>query len=196
MGDDWFAKASRLDCARLSREKTMRIATSFAAALLIVLAACGQSSAPTASANSTEGSFLNNAAMFENYAIRAAELAQTHGQSQAVKTYAASAITEHRAMLEQLAAAARESGLPAPDGALDDNYQAYLNMLEHQDPHSFDTTYASQQSIAYMSASGQYDTFVASSADSPLRTWAQSQTEHLHDAIAAAHALADGQVDQ
>jgi putative membrane protein len=174
----------------------MRFGSAVAVALLILLAACGRPAPNHTAANSPEAAFLANAAMFENYAIQAAELAQAHGQSEAVKTYAAGAITEHRAMLQQLTAAARESGLSAPDDALDDNYQAYLNMLEHQEPQSFDTTYASQQSIAYMSASGQYDTFVASAADSPLRTWAQSQTEHLHDAIAAAHALADGQVEQ
>lgn len=179
----------------------MRFGTAIAMALIFALTACGQSapsrdSARAASANSPEAVFLNNAAMFENYAIHAAELAQTRGQSDAVKTYAASAITEHRAMLQQLTNAARESGLPAPDDALDDNYQAYLTMLEHQDPQSFDTTYSSQQSIAYVSASGQYDSFVASSGDSPLHAWAQSQTEHLHDGIAAAHALAGGQVEQ
>lgn len=177
----------------------MRVGSAIAAALLVLLAACGRpaSSANTAghdpASNTPEAAFVSNAAMFENYAIQAAQLAQAHAQSDAVKAYAAGAITEHRAMLQQLTQAARESGLPAPDAALDDNYQAYLAMLEHQDPHSFDTTYASQQSIAYMSASGQYDTFVASSADSPLHAWAQSQTEHLHDGIAAAHALADGQ---
>lgn len=180
----------------------MQFGSAVAAALLILLAACGRSAsnhdgaAHAAAANTPEAAFVTNAAMFENYAIQAAELAQAHGQSDAVKTYAASAITEHRAMLQQLTQAAHESGLPAPDAALDDNYQAYLNMLARQDPHSFDTTYASQQSIAYMSASGQYDSFVASSGDSPLHAWAQSQTEHLHDGIAAAHALADGQVEQ
>jgi putative membrane protein len=167
-------------------------------ALLILLAACGRAASRDdgSPANTPEAVFVSNAAMFENYAIHAAELAQTRGHSDAVKTYAASAITEHRAMLQQLTQAARESGLPAPDGTLDDNYQAYLSMLEHQDPASFDTTYASQQSIAYMSASGQYDSFVVSAGNSPLRAWAQSQTEHLHDGIAAAHALADGQVEQ
>ena len=175
----------------------MRFGSAVAAALLILLAACGRpAQSHAASANSPEAAFLSNAAMFETYAIRAAELAQTKAQSAAVRAYAAGAVTEHRAMLQQLTAAARESGLPAPENSLDDNYQAYLNMLEHQDPHSFDTTYASQQSIAYMSASGQYDTFVASAGDSPLRTWAQSQTGHLHDGIAAAHALAAGQEQQ
>jgi putative membrane protein len=175
----------------------MRFGSAIAVTLLILLAACGRSAAPhVAGANSPEAAFLGNAAMFENYAIQAAELAQAHGQSDAVKTYAASAITEHRAMLQQLTEAARQSGLAAPDDALDDNYRAYLGMLEHQNPQSFDTTYASQQSIAYISASGQYDTFVASAGDSPLRSWAQSQTEHLHDGIAAAHALAAGQEEQ
>lgn len=179
----------------------MRFRTAVAAMFFILLAACGRPAAHDSAANASalntpEAAFATNAAMFENYAIEAAELAQAHGQSDAVKTYATGAITEHRAMLQQLTQAARESGLPAPDGALDDNYQAYLDMLAHQDPHSFDTTYASQQSIAYMSASGQYDTFVASSGDSALHTWAQSQTEHLHDGIAAAHALAAGQDGQ
>lgn len=175
----------------------MRLGSAVAAALLILLAACGRP-APShdPNTNSLESVFLNNAAMFENYAIQAAELAEAHGQSNAVKTYAEGAITEHRSILQQLTEAARQSGLTAPNDALDDNYQAYLDLLQHQDPQSFDTTYASQQSIAYVSASGQYDSFVASAADSPLRTWAQSQTEHLHDGIAAAHALAAGQTDQ
>lgn len=185
----------------------MRIGLGLAMAALFLLAACGQpakhndgNTAPSgthaANADSLEGAFSNNAAMFETFIIRASEIAQANGQSEAVKTYAATAINEHRATLQQLTAAAHAAGIATPDVALDENYQAYLNMLRQQSPQTFDTTFASQLTIAYVSASGQYDSFVASAADSPLRTWAQSQTERLHDGIAAAHALAAGTSDQ
>jgi putative membrane protein len=175
----------------------MRLGQAILACAALALAACGQAATSAKGSSgadaftSRQASFVANAAMFENYAIQSAELAEQNGQSAAVKAYAAAAITEHRAALQQLIAAAQASGMPAPNDALDENYQAYLALLRRPNPADFDTTYASQQSIAFMSASGQYDTFIASAPESELRDWAQAQTDRLHDSVSAAHALAN-----
>lgn len=80
--------------------------------------------------------------------------------------------------------------MSAPSGALDENYNAYLDMLRHADAQNFDAIYASQQALSYMSASGLYDSFTSTAPDSPLKQWAQSQSQSVHDGVTAARALA------
>ena len=176
---------------------------------LAVLAACGpspQSSSSEASRRATPdeassaqtatpaSQFVTRAAMFESYQIEAARIAQQSGQSNATKVYAAAALAEHQATLQQLVGAAQAAGMPAPSGALDQNYNAYLDMLRHANAQAFDATYASQQALAYMSASGLYDSFTSTAPDSPLKQWAQSQSQHVHDGITAARQLASDAV--
>jgi predicted outer membrane protein len=184
----------------------MRLGFAVAACALAALAACGQSHPPSGSsvkandppaaaqADTPEANFLFRAVMFETYEIQSADLAAARSQSSAVKTYAAAAAAEHRTILQQLTGAAHAAGVAWPGNELDENYVAYLAMLRRADAASIDTTYASQQAIAYMSASAAYDTYVSSGPDSPLKEWAGSQTDRLHDGVANAHALANSTV--
>jgi predicted outer membrane protein len=134
--------------------------------------------------------FVTRAAMFEAYQIQAAQIAQQNGQSPAAKAYAAASLSEHQATLQQLNGAVQAAGMPAPSGALDENYNAYLDMLRHADAQNFDAIYASQQALSYISASGLYDSFTSTAPDSPLKQWAQSQSQHVHDGVTAARTLA------
>lgn len=134
--------------------------------------------------------FVARAAMFEAFQIQAAQIAQANAQSQAAKDYAAAALAEHHATLQHLSAAARAAGMPAPSTTLDDDYNAYLDRLRHAAPQSFDATYAAQQAIVSMSASGLYDSFTSTAPETPLRRWAEAQSAHVHDGIGAARALA------
>jgi predicted outer membrane protein len=167
---------------------------------LAVLAACGPSPQSSSEASRRDASsaqtatpasqFAARAAMFESYQIEAARIAQQSAQSVAAKAYATAALTEHQATLQQLVGAAQAAGMPAPSGALDENYNAYLDMLRHAYAQTFDTTYASQQALASMGAAGLYDSFTSTAPDSALKQWAQSQSQHVHDGVAAARQLA------
>jgi putative membrane protein len=166
----------------------------------LVLAGCGQ--APQSSGGKQPNltadymqiatpapQFAARAAMFENYQIQAAQIAAERAQSQAAKAFAAASLAEHQATLQQLNGAVQAAGMPSPGGALDENYNAYLDMLRHADTPNFDAIYASQQALSYISASGLYDSFTSTAPDSPLKQWAQSQSQHIHDGITAARTL-------
>lgn len=174
-----------------------------AGSALLTLCACGPqpsatrspatagSSAPVDVQTATPASqFVARAAMFENYQIQAAQIAQQNAQSQAAKTFAAASLSEHQATLQQLNGAVQSAGMTAPSGALDENYNAYLDMLRHANTQNFDSIYASQQALSYMSASGLYDSFTSTAPDSPLRQWAQTQSPRVHDGVTAARTLA------
>ena len=179
---------------------THRVAVAFAC---LALAGCGQ--APQSSGGQRQSpnpttdamqlatpapQFAARAAMFENYQIQAAQIAQQSAQSQAAKTFAAASLAEHQATLQQLNGAVQAAGMPLPSGALDENYNAYLDMLRHADTPNFDAIYASQQALSSISASGLYDSFTSTAPDSPLKQWAQSQSQHVHDGVTAARTLA------
>jgi predicted outer membrane protein len=178
--------------------------TAIAYGALFALCACGRapSSAPPSASDLATATvaqmqtatpatqFVARAAMFENYQIQAAHIAQQSAQSQAAKSYAAASLAEHQATLQQLIGAIQAAGMPAPSGALDENYNAYLDMLRHADAANFDAIYASQQALAHISASGLYDSFTSTAPDSPLKQWAQGQSPHVHDGITAARTLA------
>ena len=182
----------------------MIVRISIASLALLALCACGQGApAPSEPSNAASAArsaqmqtatpapqFAARAAMFENYQIQAAQIAQQSAQSNAAKTYAAASLAEHQATLQQLNGAVQAAGMPAQSSALDENYNAYLDMLRHASAQNFDAIYASQQTLAYMSASGLYDSFTTTAPDSPLKQWAQSQSPHVHDGISAARTLA------
>lgn len=176
----------------------MTIRISIASATLLALSGCGQPATSPSSANGSAqmqtatpaSQFAARAAMFENYQIQAAQIAQQSAQSSAAKTYAGASLAEHQATLQQLNGAVQAAGMPAASSALDENYNAYLDMLRHANAQNFDAIYASQQALAYTSASGLYDSFTTTAPDSPLKRWAQSQSPHIHDGITAARTLA------
>ena len=179
----------------------MTFRAAIASGLLALIAACGpppqtqpHPASPSASSEppvaTPASQFAAHAAMFEAYQIQAAQIAQQSAQSAAAKAYATAVLAEHQATLQQLNAAAQAAGMPAPSGALDENSAAYLDMLRRTNPQTFDVTYASQQALMSMSASGLYDSFTSTAPDSPLKQWAQGQSQHVHDAITAARQLA------
>jgi len=186
-------------------EETMVFRSAVVCTALLALCACGQgtpsSQPPSVSDLATAtvaqmrtatpvAQFIARAAMFENYQIQAAQIAQQNAQSQAAKTYAAASLAEHQATLQQLNGAVQAAGMPAPSGALDENYNAYLDMLRHSDAQNFDAIYASQQALAHISASGLYDSFTSTAPDSPLKQWAQTHSQQVHDGVTDARTLA------
>ena len=160
------------------------------------LAACGQTT-PASSTPQTavqapmqDAQFLASAAMYENYQIQAAAIAQAQAQSAAIRTYAANAAATHRAALQALTRAAQANGLPPPSGALNDDNRANLDQLREPGQTSFDLRYATQQALVTMSMAGRYDAFTSTAPDSPLKQWAASRSQAVHDDINAARQLA------
>src|SRR5262249_29826014 len=99
-----------------------------AALVVLALSACGApaSQTPPETARATpapdaDTKFLTAAAMYESFQIQAAELAAAHGQSAAVKTYAANAATAHRATLDDLLRTADAAGMAAPRAVLNED---------------------------------------------------------------------------
>ncbi|MFT3728001.1 MAG: DUF4142 domain-containing protein [Terricaulis sp.] len=165
-------------------------------ALCVALSSCGPHAttmaAPPSQATplTSDAQFLASAAAYETYQIRAAEIAAAQTQSPAVKTYAANVSTTHRAALDALAHAAQASGMSAPGETLNEDYQAYLDRLRGSDPTPFDLRYATQQVLVTMSTAGRYDLFTSTAQDSPLKQWAASHSQAVHDDINAARQLA------
>lgn len=175
----------------------MRVWLIAAMSACALVAACGQptttaqqsSAATSRAAPNADAQFLAAAAVYENYQIQAAELAAAHGQSQAVKSYAASAAANHRAALQALTQAAQASGMPAPSADLNADYRAYIDRLRADDPTPFDVRYISQQTLTTMSMAGRYDAFTSIAPDSALKQWATTRSQAVHDDIKAAHQL-------
>lgn len=167
---------------------------------LLLVSACGQALPPpqqpsylstdTAIAPSPDATFLERAAMFENFQIQAGQLAQTQGEQQAVKDYGAAQVTQHTAALASLTQAAQANHMSAPAVDLDDDFDAYLEMLHRQSGPAFDAIFASQQALAYLNAANSYDTYIATPGDSALKQWARAQAPKLRQGIDAARALA------
>src|SRR6185312_16815708 len=102
---------------------TFRI--SIASVALLALCACGQGAAPASDASGGAAAngpaqmqtatpapqFAARAAMFENYQIQAAQIAQQSAQSSAAKTYATASLAEHQATLQQLNGAVQAAGM-------------------------------------------------------------------------------------
>ena len=173
------------------------------ALLTFMLAACGPANAPvdtsqsastadTVLAPSPDATFLNRAAMFENFEIQAATMAQAQAQAPAVKTYAAAELAAHHQALAQLNAAAAAAHMSAPAADLDDNYAAYLDMLRRAQGAAFDSTYASQQALAYINVGGTYSTYLGVASDGPLKSYAAARAPVLQQAVAAARRLGSG----
>lgn len=170
------------------------------AAMLLALAACGQGLPPpaqpsylstdTAVAPSPDITFLERAAMFENYQIQAGELAQAQAERQDVKDYGAALVTEHRATLATLTQLAQTSHMETPRDDLDDDFNAYVEMLHRQSGPAFDTIFASQQALAFLNAANSYDTYVKTPGDNQLKQWARTQAPKMHQGIDTARALA------
>lgn len=171
----------------------------------LVLAACGQTSsdqvgtndggattAPgssAAAAPTPEGDVLRTVAMYEGYQAQASAIAAERAQTRAVRDFAAARAAANDAGGAAVAEAARAAHVAAPDGALDENHQAYLAMLRDAGPAQFDAIYASQQSLMHMSVIGALEQYLTARPQSALTPWANVKLAEVRSGLEAARAL-------
>ncbi len=167
-------------------------ARALAIAALVLLSACGRAPAPheAAAADGAATEFLARAAQHEAFQVAAARVAAVQADSAQTRVYAARIAQSHGTALAEIAAAARAQALPAPAGALDDNHQAYLDMMEEADPATFQTIYVSQQILLAQQTIAAGERYAAAAPSTPLARWARAQLPVWRADLEAARALA------
>jgi putative membrane protein len=177
----------------------------FLSGTVLVLAACGQKgetnnstevnvatdngmavndTAATPLPNSAQG-FANMAAASDRFEIESSKLAETAGQSAAVKSFAAKMITAHEGSTAKLkTTAAGLSPAVTPDDTLSAAQQADLDSLKAMKGAAFDAAYASAQVKAHQQALDGLKAYAASGDTPALKDLANglvpTVTAHLN----------------
>ena len=101
----------------------------------------------TAATNSTDG-FVTGLATSNMYEIRSGQIAQTKGQSAAVKAFGKMMATDHTALTNKAQPAVATSGKPVPT-ELDQRRKGMIDNLNAAGAADFDQAYLSQQEAAH-----------------------------------------------
>jgi putative membrane protein len=94
--------------------------------------------------NSTDQTFMNQAAISNKAEIMAGQLAATKGNSAAVRSFGEWMVTEHGMAQSDLQALASSLGKNLPD-TVDAQHQALMARLNSLSGYSFDTAYINSQ---------------------------------------------------
>lgn len=95
--------------------------------------------------------FVTNAAISDMYEIQAGQIAQTKGQSQAVKDFGKQMVTDHTALSNAMKPLIIAAGKTAPTG-LDERRKGLIDNLNAVAPADFDKVYVTQQEAAHSEA--------------------------------------------
>lgn len=95
--------------------------------------------------------FVTNAVISDLYEIQAGQIAQTKGQSQAVKDFGKQMVTDHTALSNAMKPLIIAAGKTAPTG-LDERRKGMIDNLNAAAPADFDKVYTSQQEAAHNEA--------------------------------------------
>ena len=137
-------------CQKKADQATDAVATSepVNAAQDATAAGVGAVSASTVAAtNSTEG-FVTGLVTGGMYEIQAGNIAQTKGQSAAVKAFGKMMVTDHTALSNTAKPAITASGKPVPT-ELDERRKGMIDNLNAAPAADFDQAYLSQQEAAH-----------------------------------------------
>ena len=139
----------------------------------------------TAAAPSTSQGFANAAAASDRFEIESSKLAETAGQSAAVKSFAAKMVSAHTASTAKLKSTAAElSPAITPDDTLSPDQQQKLDNLKGLRGTEFDTTYSAAQVEAHRKALDALNTYAASGDNPKLKEFASGMiptvTAHLN----------------
>lgn len=113
-------------------------------------AAVGQTSAATLGARDT-GAFVSNASQSDMYEIAAAKMAQTRSKNAQVKEFAKTMVTDHTAMMNEMAPLVKAAG-KEPAKELDQRRNGFVDNLKQATDANFDKTYIDQQVNAHEEA--------------------------------------------
>lgn len=178
--------------------------TSLLAAGALVLAACGQQTTTTETAEApsaqpqapaaapaamTDAEFVQAAANAGAFEIQSSELAATRAARPDVKAFAATMVRDHRAANEELTALAPRINLTAPTPQLDGAQTGTLESLRGKTGEAFDDAYLDAQVEAHENAVRAFEGFVASAQAGPLRDWANATLPKLRTHLSAVQAL-------
>lgn len=190
-----------------------RFSLTAAAALSLVLAACGDpgddaataeaaedaamadaAADPSASA-SAEGAmpggaqgFVNQAAASDMYEIEAGKLAQANGKSAAVKEFGAMLVAEHTKSSGELKAAAKTApGATAP-ATLPADKQANIDALKNAGD-KFDATFKQQQVAAHSAALALLEAYASNGDNEALKAFAAKTAPVVEKHLEAARNL-------
>jgi len=133
-------------------------------------AAVGAASSATVGQVSTEA-FVTNAAISDMYEVQAGQIAQTKGQSAAVKDFGKMMVTEHTAMMNQMKPLVTAAGQTPPAG-LDERRKGLIDNLNAAGPADFDQVYLSQQEASHTEALNLMRGYGDNGADAGLKAGA------------------------
>lgn len=126
--------------------------------------------AKAATALTTEG-YANAATIGNLYEIEAANLAWERSKNEEVKAFAKMLIADHTASNTKLAVLVDQAEGSVPD-SLDDEHEKMIDELENADDAGFDSVYLAQQLAAHEKSLKLHETYAASGADEPFKTFA------------------------
>lgn len=122
--------------------------TTTAAAVLMLLGGVALSGfAVTAGLSAYDKTFLTKAADAGSTEIAASKIAATKGTNEAVKTFAASMVSDHSTVADELKQLATSKGL-TPSEELSQPHQAEISKLSALEGPKFDTEYAQKIGVA------------------------------------------------
>lgn len=133
--------------------------------------AVGSASAVTAGPIDTDA-FVTNAAISDMYEIQAGQIAQQKGQSQAVKDFGKTMVTDHTALSNSMKPLVIAAGKTTPPG-LDARRKGMIDNLNAAAPADFDKVYLAQQEAAHNEALTLMKGYAERGDDAGLRGGAQ-----------------------
>lgn len=121
--------------------------------------------------NSTDRTFLQNAAQGNLAEIKTGQLAATQGSSDSVKMFGQMLVTAHQSAENSLDSIATAQSVTLPDSA-DANGQAMYNALQGLTGTSFDSAFIRMQTVAHDSAISMYQAYASAGSFSSLKSYA------------------------
>ena len=134
-----------------------------------------------------DSAFVTEAMMGDNGEVAIGELAQTQGESQAVKDFGKLLVADHGAHKQELGALAQAAGIKTTDD-LSDDAKANLEKLEALRGHAFDREFKTMMVEDHTKDIGKYEK-QASSGDADTAALAQKTLPTLRKHLEAAKSL-------
>ncbi|MBI1684075.1 DUF4142 domain-containing protein [Caulobacter hibisci] len=135
--------------------------------------------------------FVANAAISDMYEIQAGQIAQTKGQSAAVKAFGKQMVTDHTALSNAMKPLIIAAGKTAPTG-LDERRKGLIDNLNAATPADFDKAYIAQQEAAHNEALTLMQGYADHGDDAGLKGGAAKALPKIKAHLEHVQALASG----
>ncbi len=135
--------------------------------------------------------FVANAAISDMYEIQAGQIAQTKGQTAAVKAFGKQMVTDHTALSNAMKPLVIAAGKTAPTG-LDERCKGLIDNLNAAAPADFDKVYIAQQDAAHNEALTLMQSYADHGDDAGLKAGAIKALPKIKAHLAHVQGLASG----